>query len=58
MAEFPFNAITQTKFWMRIFEELKRVMVFEKTNIGATVMVVTKSECIVFNFVAMLDGVP
>ena len=46
------------KFWARKFKELKRVVIFEKTNVGTAIMIVTKSEGVVFNPIAMFDGKP
>jgi len=37
---------------------LKRMVIFKKTNVGTTIVVIAKSECVVFNTVAMLDGKP
>ena len=34
------------------------MIVFKKTDIGATIMIVTKSEGVVFNPIAMFDGKP
>ena len=56
--KFPFDPIAQTNFWSRELKELKRVVVFEKTNVRAAIVIITKSECVVFNTVAMLDGKP
>ena len=56
--QFPLDPIAQTKFWAREFKELKRMVMFKKTNVGAAIVIVTKSECVVFNTVAMLDGKP
>ena len=44
------------KFWTREFEELKRVVIFEKTNIRTAIMVITESEGVVLDPVVMLDG--
>lgn len=54
----PLIPIDQTKFWSREFKELKRVVIFEKTNVGTAIMIITKSESEVFNSVTMLDGKP
>lgn len=35
---------------------MKRVVIFEKTNVGTAIMIVTKSEGVVFNPILMLDG--
>jgi len=35
---------------------LKRVVIFEKTNVGTAIVIITKSEGVVFNPIPMLDG--
>ena len=54
----PLDPIAQTNFWSWELKELKRVVVFKKTNVGTAIMVIAKSEGVVLNPVTMLDGKP
>ena len=35
---------------------MKRVVIFEKTNVGTAIVIITKSESVVFNPIPILDG--
>ena len=57
ISKLPLNTIDQVKFWLRKFKELKSVVIFEKTNVGAAIMVIAKSEGVVFDPEIMLEGI-